>query len=437
MKDKIYRMMLAVTVVTMVLCTSAVTFIMYDLFHDTMKTTVQTEAFYVASALNMLEDEDITKFETPTNRITLIAQDGTVLYETTVDAQELENHLERPEVQDALTTGYGESERLSTTLDEKTYYYAIQLDSGEVLRLSCTVDSVYSALFACAPYLLGISAFILILVVAVAALYIKKIAVPINNLNLEDPLSNNVYPELMPLLQRIDQQNNDQKAAEQIRREFSANVSHELKTPLTSISGFAEIMKDGIAKPEDMKHFAQLIYNETNTLKDMVEDIIKISRLDESNVEMPKEPVDMLDLAESVVTRLEHKSEKHKVSVEIVGNHHNVLGVPQMLTEIVYNLVSNAIKYNVENGKVVIAVYKMAEGVVLSVSDTGIGVAPEEQERIFERFFRVDKSHSKDTGGSGLGLSIVKHSANYHNATISINSALGEGTEIKVLFPTN
>ena len=264
---------------------------------------------------------------------------------------------------------------------------------------------------------------------------IERLIRPINTLDLENPLEQEMYPELQPLLERIEQSNKEKEAVAAMRREFSANVSHELKTPLTSISGYAEIMKDGLVRPEDMQHFSEKIYQEASRLITLVEDIIKLSRLDEGRVELEKEEVDLYELSREIISRLAPQAAKNRVRLELTGESVKYTGIRQILDEMIYNITENAIKYNRDGGSVSVWVGNTLDGPKISVSDTGIGIPEEHQERIFERFYRVDKSHSKERGGTGLGLSIVKHGAILHGAKVTVNSEPGKGTKIEIRFP--
>ncbi|MBQ8860818.1 MAG: ATP-binding protein [Ruminococcus sp.] len=268
---------------------------------------------------------------------------------------------------------------------------------------------------------------------------------PINNIDIENPDASQIDGEFSPLVQKINSQNArilqqmeelrfESQNRDKLRREFTANVSHELKTPLTSISGYAEIIRDGIARPEDTTRFAGKIHDESQRLIVLVEDIIKLSRLEESDIEVKSESIDLYQMCESVILRLETIAKKRGITFSLSGDRCIITGVAHIIEEMIYNLCDNAVKYNKENGKVKINIRQCIDGVELSVKDTGIGIAQEDIPRIFERFFRVNKSHSKEIGGTGLGLSIVKHGALYHNASINVDSKLGKGTSIKILF---
>lgn len=493
----------------------------------------------------------INSLDTSGWRLTWIAEDGTVLYDSETDSSQMENHNEREEVKEARKNGYGESVRYSTTLTERQMYCAKLLDDGTVLRLS---DSQYTWW----TILLSMMQPILFIVTAAVAISLllafrlsKNIVKPLNSLNLDSPLENSAYPELEPLLSRLAAQqhqlklqaselerkrnefltatgnmmegivllsdkgellsinaaasrllgvspycvgkdilllNNsyemqelvhralsgehtettlpvggsdyqinatpvmsdgkvagaalvifdvtEKEKAEQIRREFTANVSHELKTPLQSISGCAELLSNGMVKPEDVPEFSHRIYSESQRLISLVEDIIGLSRLDEGAEDMQRTNVDLHKLAETAIDSLSNAAKEAGVALELCGDGAEVYGIPQLLGTIVYNLCDNAIKYNRRGGSVTVTTENGAGGVTLTVSDTGIGIPKDQQDRIFERFYRVDKSHSKDVGGTGLGLSIVKHAALLHNATVTVDSTPGAGTTFTVFFPS-
>lgn len=284
-----------------------------------------------------------------------------------------------------------------------------------------------------------------VVTLCVQRIVLKKVITPINEIDIENPGTSDVYYEFSPLiskiqsqnsriLQQMEQLNTEHKTRDKLRREFTANVSHELKTPLTSISGYAEIIRDGIARPEDTVRFSGKIYDESQRLITLVQDIIKLSRLEESDIEVQFESIDLYAQCENVISRLESIAKKRNVTFSLSGEHCIIFGVSNIIEEMIYNLCDNAVKYNKENGKVSVNIRQCVDGVELSVSDTGIGIAQSEIGRIFERFYRVNKSHSKEIGGTGLGLSIVKHSAIYHNASISVESKINKGTTIKILF---
>ena len=380
-------------------------------------------------------------------RITWINADGTVLYDNVADAETMENHAERDEVKQALSTGVGQSSRESDTLSEQMIYYAVRGADGTVLR-TATLEKTLVA-----RVTVIIKPMIVILVVAIGASLLlayrisKSIIRPINSIDFEYPERSKVYRELRPLLERIAHQNSiidkqmnelkmEHEAREKMRREFTANVSHELKTPLTSISGFAEIMRNGMVKSEDITRFAGYIYDEAQRLISLVGDIIKLSQLDDNELPVKKVRIDLYDACESVIASLRPAAEAKGVTVELTGQHANIFGAEQIIDEIIHNLCDNAIKYNKQNGKVTISVDKRGKEVELTVTDTGIGIPETDQVRVFERFYRVNKGKSKQMGGTGLGLSIVKHGAAYHSARIVLNSVPDVGTTVKIIFKT-
>ena len=408
-----------------------------------MQQDVKNEAKYIRYAIENIGEEYLTE-ETgnlTTSRITLTRPDGTVLYDSEKYPDSMENHKSRPEFESAREKGSGAVVRFSETLSEQTFYYAVKLDSGNILRVAKTTDSVFHTMLSSFT-LMGV----LLLAILTVGFFLmerqtKKLIEPINQLDLEHPLEHVEYEELRPLLKRVDQQNKqiaqqvqELRQAETVRREFSANVSHELKTPLMSISGYAELMKNEMVRPQDVPEFAGRIYDEASRLTSLVQDIIEISKLDEKSGEMPFETVDLYEVVQDISQNLTLPAKKRKVTVLTEGKSAEIYGVRHILYEMLYNLVDNAIKYNREGGYVRVRLEKEGEHVIFSVEDNGIGIPREEQERIFERFYRVDKSHSRKTGGTGLGLAIVKHGAVLHHAEILLNSEPEKGTKIQIRF---
>jgi two-component system phosphate regulon sensor histidine kinase PhoR len=387
--------------------------------------------------LNGLEAKDY--------RITWIDADGTVLFDNAVNANEMENHLEREEIKEALADGYGESVRYSNTLSDKQLYSAIRLSDGSVLRLSSVQMAVWALLLGFAQPICLVILIAFVLSFVLASRLTKRILTPINGIDPDDPLQHineEEYKEIAPLLRRIQSQNEqlkrDQKEIEKaalIRQEFTANVSHELKTPLHAISGYAELLENEMVKEEDIKPFAGKIREESTRMTKLVEDIIDLTRLDNGGEEMKWEDCDLYRIAENAVDSLEAAATALGVEVTVDGTDAPIRAIPQLIYSIVYNLCDNAIKYNHYGGNVNIRVHQTLYNAVLSVKDTGIGIPEESRERIFERFYRVDKSRSKEVGGTGLGLSIVKHAVMIHNGKIEVKSELGEGTEMIVTIP--
>lgn len=444
MKKKILTHTSVMIILTVILTFIAASFVMYDRFDSVMKEGVRDEAEYVKAGMEETGDEYLSeKVGKATNtRITLTDAEGNVLYDSEADAKKLPNHGDRPEFVQAMKEGQGEVVRYSETLSKQTFYYAVKLKDGEILRLAKTTDSVFHTLFTSFA-VLGILMLVIILVeFMLVQQQTKQLIEPINNLNLEHPLENVCYDELKPLLLRVDQQNRqiaaqleELKQTEAVRREFSANVSHELKTPLMSISGYAELMMNGMVRPENIKDFSGRIYKEANRLGNLVADIIQLSRLDEqqdSNVAM--ENVNLDELAEDVVSNLIEHARKKDIRMEYYGKSVEILGVRHVLYEMLYNIADNAVRYTNPGGHIRIYVGKKGDKPYYMVEDNGIGIPKSEQKRIFERFYRVDKSHSRQTGGTGLGLSIVKHGAMLHHAQINVDSDPGKGTKMELLF---
>ena len=412
------------------------TMVMYRQTLTIMRTELAQEAEYIRAAIEIsgvdyIEELDEASRDT---RVTWIDAGGKVLYDSGNAQKKMENHRTRKEFQDALQSGSGQDIRVSDTKGREMFYFALCMNDGTVLRVAKDMDSVWKTAFRILPYMLGIGVAMGIAAWILSGYLVRKLIRPINELDLENPLENEIYSELSPLLERIDTQNKEKEKMEQMRREFSANVSHELKTPLTSISGYAEIMMNGMVKPEDVPVFSERIYNEASRMITLVGDIIKLSKLDEGSIELEKEDVDFYALTREIVSRLSMQAEKRHIQVELVGEHVIYRGIRQILEEMIYNLCENAIKYNKENGKVSIWIGSTLQGKKVIVQDTGIGIPREHQGRIFERFYRVDKSHSRETGGTGLGLSIVKHGALLHHAEIHVESEEGKGTKIELVF---
>lgn len=483
-------------------------------------------------------------------RVTLVEPDGTVAFDSVADETEMENHNSRPEIQEARAHGSGESIRLSDTVNMQSYNYAVLLEDGRVLRLSVGMKTVFGSIERMVPWMLLCAAVVLLAAVVLSTFRTKQIVAPINNIDLDHPMENDVYGELSPLLLRLERQNEtirekmeelrskkeeftaitenmqegfivvdskgdvlsyntsavrllgaqgvgqthasvlvfnrsadfrnavdsalsgsaservtrigarsynlianpvtdadgvrgavivlldvtEKEESERMRREFTANVSHELKTPLTSISGYAEIIQNGLVRSEDIPRFAGNIYAETQRLITLVEDIIKLSQLDERAVSLERAEADLLVIARDVAERLRAPARQSGVFMEVSGTSAKVFGVVRILDEMIFNLADNAVKYNRPGGTVRILTGTQEGHAFVEVSDTGIGIPEQDCERVFERFYRVDKSRSKQIGGTGLGLSIVKHGAAFHNAHVALQSEMGRGTTVRIVF---
>ena len=374
------------------------------------------------------------------NRITLIHGDGSVYFDNTVSFEKMENHALRSEFLGAKDKGISKLSRYSSTMTEKTLYFAKNLSNGDVLRISCNQHSVWVLVLGMSQILLLILV-IAVVISGISATWIsKKIVNPLNSINLDEPLDSDVYEELKPFTKRIAEENFEKAQREEIRAQYTANVSHELKTPLTSISGFAEILMQGGTDPKITIDFSKSIYDEAQRMTTLVNDIIKLSKLDEKSIAMEKEALSLRTICREVMEVLSASAKAKNLSLNLEGDSGLINGVEPVIYEMVYNLVDNAIKYNKIDGSVNINIQELSNNVgdknkvVLSVQDTGIGIPANEKDRIFERFYRIDKSRSRSLGGTGLGLSIVKHAAKYHNASILVTSEEGSGSTFTVVF---
>lgn len=549
MTKKIFHSILLVACTVLLACYLVILTSLNDYFTSLRKSQLKTQLSFASTAVEDEGIEYLKNLENGEYRLTLIDTDGTVLYDTNADAATMENHSDRREFQEAFLSGYGESHRYSRTLTEQTYYFAKKLSDDRVLRISTSQVTIVSLLLGMLQPLLVITFLAILLSVFLAKRASRNLVKPLNNLDLNDPLSNDVYEELSPLLRHMAQQNkqialqmdelsrsqnefnaitsnmseglivlnkdgvvvslntaarkifeaeedsigkdfltidrtpeisraiketlsgkkqeleyekngrnydlcinqivekdevigvlllaidNTEKIqAEQNRREFTANVSHELKTPLQSIIGSADLIESGLVKPEDMPRFIGHIKTDAARLVSLVSDIIRLSQLDE-NTEMNWENVDALSVAKEALEMVGPIAESRNISLTIKGEPAPLTSVHKLLYDIIYNLCDNAVKYNKEGGFVKVDVKTAGDKVQVAVSDNGVGIAPADQSRVFERFYRVDKSHSRESGGTGLGLSIVKHAVAYLKGSIFLESTLGKGTTITVSFP--
>lgn len=436
MRSKIQKSIVLVLAVSLCISYLILSVVIYNQNLNLLKREVKVEAEYVKTAINIsgVEYLEVMDYVDQETRLTRIATNGDVLYDSRRDESMLESHKTRVEVKDALTKGEGEDVRLSGTVGKEMYYYALLLEDGTVLRVAKLMDGLMTTAMSMLP-IMGILAVVMLISAWLMAKWqTARLIKPINELDIEHPLDSDVYEELTPLLKAMDVQNKEREAVSNMRKEFSANVSHELKTPLTSISGYAEIMKSGLVKAEDIPNFSERIYKEARRLITLIEDIIKLSKLDEESVGVEEEDVDLYALCREIISRLAPQAQAKSVHMSVTGEPVVYRGIRQVLDEMIYNICENAVKYNQSGGSVSVWVGSTLEGPKISVTDTGIGIPKEHQERIFERFYRVDKSHSKDSGGTGLGLSIVKHGALLHHAKITVDSNLGKGTKIDIRF---
>ena len=446
MRGKIFRSIWFVLLFVMTITFILITGLLYSHFTDEQLAQLRNETKLVAQAVKRSGIHYFDDLGTTDFRITWITGEGTILYDNEADAEVMENHMEREEIRDALRNGYGESRRYSSTLFERQLYTAQRLSDGSVLRLSITQATIWNLFL---RFLLPISG---ILLAALAISFIlasrlsHRIVEPINTLDLDDPMKNadrDAYVEILPLLRRLDDQKQqlardraELEKTSMIRQEFTANASHELKSPLHVISGYAELLESGMVSSEDSRRlFAAKIRTESQRMSKLVEDIIDLSRLDGGGVGMKRELTDLYRIALNAVDSLQASAEDAGVTISVEGENAPLYGIPQALYSIVYNLCSNAIHYSNRGGHVLVTIRSLPERSVLLVRDDGIGIPAEDLDRIFERFYRVDKSHSKEVGGTGLGLSIVKHAAMIHDAEIRVDSELGKGSLFTVEFP--
>lgn len=369
-------------------------------------------------------------------RITLIGAEGEVLYESLLNKDEMDNHNERPEIIEAREKGEGEAIRYSATSGTHTFYYAERLQNGNVLRIGRDSVSVNRIMVNTLVIVLVIALCILFVCMGISHYLTKKLVEPIEKLATNIMLvdENNVYEEIRPFVNTIKEQHVNIINNAQLRQEFTANVSHELKTPLTAISGYAELIGNGMTGKEDTIRFSNEIHSNANRLLSLINDIIKLSELDEADHQMEMERIDLYKLAENCVQMMQVTAEKQGIRLTLQGESAMTMANKELMDEVFYNLCSNAIRYNKPGGSVTVTVGTKDERPFLSVADTGIGIPKECQERVFERFYRVDKSRSKSTGGTGLGLAIVKHIVAQHNAALHLDSELGEGTTIEIVF---
>lgn len=369
-------------------------------------------------------------------RITMIKKDGKVFYDSFADIKKMENHANRQEVRQALKHGNGKAIRTSDTLDKNTFYYAIRLDDGNILRVAKESRSIWSVFIKVTPAILILIFVILAISKMLSDVLTKSLLLPIEQMseNLDHLEDITTYKELMPFINTIQEQHKNILMNAKMRQEFTANVSHELKTPLTAISGYSELIQNGMTNEEETIRFAGEIHKSAKRLLTLINDTIRLSQLDTSEQKVIYEAIDLYKIAEDCVNMLKFSAENHGITISIHGTNAYLEGNKEMLEEVVYNLCDNAIRYNNEGGKVDVTVKPVKGKIYLCVEDNGIGISKEHQERIFERFYRVDKSRSKSTGGTGLGLAIVKHIIQQHGAHMELTSEKGKGTKIEIEF---
>ncbi len=437
MKKKIFKYFACMITVAILATTLLLSWVNYEMFKGRVMDDLEAYGRMFAvemngeaetqSALHSLE-EDI--------RVTLVHADGTVYYDNFADPNAMDNHADRPEIRQALENGSGSDIRNSSTVDQSAFYYAVRLKNGDVMRLAQEASNIWSVYFRSMPLIMLLAAGMACVSLYLAHLLTARLVQPIERMTAH---LNNVsgvarYPELEPFMDMIEQQHEEILRSANMRVEFTANVSHELKTPLTSISGYAELIESGMAQGEQAKTFAAEIHKSANRLLTLINDIIRLSQMDAPMPDLKFEPVDLAQIAANTFEQLEMNARKADVTLQLDAKPAMVEADRQMMDELLYNLCDNAIRYNVHGGSVKLEVRPIRDKVIVCVQDTGIGISPENQEHVFERFYRVDKSRSKATGGTGLGLAIVKHIAVKHNAQIELESELGRGTKISVIF---
>lgn len=436
MKQKINLRLLGIALIAMVITMACMTGIYYQVFIRQVHLDLKTDANILKNTVDFSRD-DMTglSVDIESLRITWIDKDGTVLFDSVADEDSMVNHLDRPEVADALECGEGRSMRNSDTLNMSTFYYALSLEDGTILRLATEARSPYSLILSVLPVMLLVLLFVIFLCVFLADILTKQLIRPIETMadHLEEIREEEVDKELVPFLHTIRAQHENILLAAKSRQDFTANVSHELKTPLTAISGYAELIENHMVDPEQETHFAQEIQKNSTRLLSLINDIINLSELDGERV-VSYEMLDFYELAQGSMEALLVNAQKSGIHLHFSGKAVTLRCNRNMMCELIDNLCQNAIRYNRPGGDVWVEVGSNEKGVFLMVQDNGIGIPKEHQERIFERFYRVDKSRSRETGGTGLGLAIVKHIVALHDGEISLESEDGQGTTIRVQF---
>lgn len=440
MKKRMQLNFMAIAMISMIAVLLLTTVVFYNLFQNEVIENLHTCADMLGEDLVNYKDTNriISQKKVDNIRVTLIDKDGVVLADSDVNADVLENHKERPEVKEAIEKGSGKSIRTSNTLSHASYYYAIRLSDGNILRLAKESQSFFSFLIRVSPFIGGIAILLFVVSIFLSRLFAKSIVKPIEMLakNMDREELATGYKELTPFLNTIQKQHRDIVKSSNMRQEFTANVSHELKTPLTSISGYSELIAGGMAKGEDAVRFAGEIQKNSSRLLTLINDILQLSELDTRNFNDDFAWVNFADTVRNCGDLLALAAKKRNVTLhlETVPEVVMIHGVTKMLEELVYNLIDNGIRYNKEGGQVVVCLAETENTVIFCVKDTGIGISKENQERIFERFYRVDKGRSRENGGTGLGLAIVKHIVAVHHADIEVTSEEDKGTEITVTF---
>jgi len=440
MKSKINLQFWWIAGLSSVLTVTLITIIFFQVLKQEIYEDLKIYAYLLGNTGIMEHEEQMIYLEQSADlRITIIQSDGTVSFDNNVNIGQLENHANRSEVEQAFQKGSGQTVRHSATMGRSTFYVALLLPNGTVLRIAKEAGSIWSIIGRAVPLTVLVIILMFGVCTIVSHILTKSMLLPIEQMaeHLDDREGVIAYKELTPFIEMIQKQHEDIVKGAKMRQEFTANVSHELKTPLTAISGYAELIENGMASPENAVQFAAEIHKSSNRLLKLINDIIRLSQLDSSKVHTVLEKVDLYECAEECIDWLSKSARDHEITVQLFGTREIVCADRNMMEELIYNLCDNAIRYNNPGGKVSITVTNDLEYIYLIVKDDGIGISKEHQERIFERFYRVDKSRSKSTGGTGLGLAIVKHILVQHNIKMELVSEIGKGTEIKILFERN
>lgn len=440
MKRKINTRLVLIAILAVLASTISTTIVYYNLFQRQIRNDLSVSAKLLKDT-HYFENSDINpdNIDLSTDiselRVTWVDTDGTVLYDNDASTTALGNHSDRPEIQEAFENGVGECVRRSDTMNKNTFYYAVLLDNKTVLRVSTEAGSIWSVFLAVSPMIMLIVIIIVVVCIALSHMLTRQLIAPIEKMaqNMEDASMEPPYKELVPFASMIRKQHTDILSAAKARQDFSANVSHELKTPLTAISGYAELIEAGMVDEEKQKHFILEIRKNAQRLLSLINDIIRLSELDRTDSQSAFEKFDLNEIVSECMEALDVNAKNRQVTLEYTGEKCNICGSKEMMRELTDNLVQNAIRYNKPNGSVWVEVHG-GDQPRLVVKDNGIGIPADEQQRIFERFYRVDKSRSKATGGTGLGLAIVKHIVEIHDAKLSLESELGQGTTITVNF---
>lgn len=440
MKRKIQIELVVTSALAIVLTMLCALIVFYSQFQKQVLADLEEDARFLQNlhTFDTIDNihQDAYDMSSENLRITIVNEEGLVLFDSDADRTDMDNHMNRPEIAEAFEDGAGSGARRSETLSKNLFYYAVRLENGTVLRIARHGDSFLAMLWNLLPPVAAVFAVLFLLSIGLASYFTRSLVEPIEEMaeNLSEPMMNVSYKELEPFMEKIRQQHADILKNAQMRQEFTANVSHELKTPLTAISGYAELIEHGMADRETAARFAGEIHKNAARLLTLINDIIQLSQLDGGKRHMEFTEFDLYALTKECVDMLELNAKKQDVTIVFYGQKAMIYADRQLIEEVIYNLCDNAIRYNKQGGSVTVTVGIRGGYTVLSIKDTGIGIPEEYQERVFERFYRVDKSRSKATGGTGLGLAIVKHIISQHGASLSLKSRVGEGTEIRIEF---